>query len=111
MRTTHSAIAHAAGRLTVPIEIRPDIGAALAAGVADKPRLQIGQADVIQPRVGAELLPMRAASSWLEECAGVLVTRAGCGQDREYQVQPRRARAAFSLRRIVAISGRLIALP
>ena len=61
MRTTHSAIAHAAGRLTVPIEIRPDIGAALAAGVADKPRLQIGQADVIRPRVGAELLPMRAA--------------------------------------------------
>jgi len=33
----------------------------MTAGGANKPGLQIGQADVIRPRVGAELLPMRAA--------------------------------------------------
>ena len=37
-----------------PIEIRPHIRAALAASMADQPRLNIGQPKIIRPRVAAD---------------------------------------------------------
>jgi hypothetical protein len=40
--------------LHVPIEIRPDIGAAPAASLTGKPRLNIGQPDVIRPSIAAD---------------------------------------------------------
>jgi hypothetical protein len=49
-----------APRLCLPMEFRPDIRATPAASLAAKPRLQIGQADVIRPSVAADRGLMRA---------------------------------------------------
>ena len=38
--------------MTMPV--RPDISASLAAGLTDKPRLELGQPDVIRPPVCAD---------------------------------------------------------
>jgi hypothetical protein len=38
----------------LPKEVRPDIGTTLAAHLADEQRFDIGQPDLIGPRVGAE---------------------------------------------------------
>ena len=38
----------------LPMEVRPDIGTTLAAHLADEQRFDIGQPDLIGPRVGAE---------------------------------------------------------
>jgi hypothetical protein len=46
----------------LPMEVRPDIGTTLAAHLADEQRFDIGQPDLIGPRVGAEG-PMGARSS------------------------------------------------
>jgi hypothetical protein len=44
--------AHRGNRLRlVPIEIRPDVGASLAAGLAHEARLKIGEPNVIRPSV------------------------------------------------------------
>src|SRR5262249_28281468 len=40
------------GAFDVPIEVRPDIRAALAAGGTDEPRLNIRQSHVVRPVVG-----------------------------------------------------------
>jgi hypothetical protein len=37
-----STIPHHGGWFRIPLEIRPHVGAALAAGLADKPRLYVG---------------------------------------------------------------------
>ena len=50
-------IAHHSTRLSVPIEIRPHVCTALAAGAADKPPLNIGQPKIIRP--GSPLLAMK----------------------------------------------------
>jgi hypothetical protein len=42
-------------------EQRPNVGASLAASLADEPRFQIGQPDVIGPLVGADRDRMAAA--------------------------------------------------
>jgi hypothetical protein len=42
-----STIAHSADSTPVPIEIRPNIGAPMPAGIADEARLDIGQAQII----------------------------------------------------------------
>jgi hypothetical protein len=55
-----SANRRAAGR-SFPIEIRPDIGALLAAGLARKPRFEIGEPDIIRPSVAVDCRPMAAA--------------------------------------------------
>jgi hypothetical protein len=47
--------------LRFPIEIRADIGAAPAAGLANKSRLEIGQADFIRPWVSADRDEMAAS--------------------------------------------------
>jgi hypothetical protein len=44
-------IAHGADRRFVAVEVRPHVGAALAARGAGEPRLEIGQPDVIGPSV------------------------------------------------------------
>jgi hypothetical protein len=49
--TRTSAVAHRGHRVSVPIEIWPHVGAALAAGRADEPRLDIRQPDVVSPAV------------------------------------------------------------
>ena len=49
-----SAIAHAAHWLLVPIEIRPHVGTALAAGLAHEPAFDIGQPKIIRPRAAAD---------------------------------------------------------
>jgi hypothetical protein len=46
--------------LFFPMEIRAYISAATAASLTGKPRLQIGQPDVIRPPVAADRRPMRA---------------------------------------------------
>ena len=48
--------------LQVPIEIRPDIGTALATGGAGELVLQIGQPRCVRPRVGID--PDRVAASF-----------------------------------------------
>ena len=53
LRVHFSSIPHRRDRLLIPIEIRPDIGAALAAGRADKARLDVGEPDIIGPAVTA----------------------------------------------------------
>jgi hypothetical protein len=49
---------HPADRFCVPVEVRPHIRAAPAASLAGKPRLQIGQADIIRPSVAADRSPV-----------------------------------------------------
>ncbi len=39
----------------LPMEVRPDIGTTLAAHLADEQRFDIGQPDLIGPRVGARV--------------------------------------------------------
>jgi hypothetical protein len=46
-----SSITHAADRPCVPVEIRPDVGATLAANLADEARLDVRQPHVIGPAV------------------------------------------------------------
>jgi hypothetical protein len=46
--------------LLLPMEIWADIGASLAANLAGKARLDIGQPDVIRPSVAADRCPMAA---------------------------------------------------
>jgi hypothetical protein len=36
------------------MKVRPDIGASFSAGFANKPRLKVGQPDVIRPSVCAD---------------------------------------------------------
>jgi hypothetical protein len=38
----------------VPIKVRPNVGAPHAASPTDEPRLNVGQPDIIRPRVGAD---------------------------------------------------------
>ena len=38
-------------RILVPVKVRPDVGASLAAGFANEPCFQIGEPDVIKPLV------------------------------------------------------------
>jgi hypothetical protein len=47
-------IAHHRDRRLIPIEVRPDVGASLVTGFAYEPRLEIGEPDVIAPRVRAD---------------------------------------------------------
>src|SRR5262245_9169248 len=49
-------IAHPAHGCPVPIEIRPYVGTPLAADVAHKTRLKIGQANVVGPAVRTDSL-------------------------------------------------------
>jgi hypothetical protein len=49
------------GPLSVPIEVRPHVGAPLATSVAGKPRFQVGQPDVIRPSVATDRGPMAAS--------------------------------------------------
>jgi hypothetical protein len=49
-----SSIAHLANRRPAPVEIRPHVGAALAAGLADEPRLEIGELEIVRPAVRTE---------------------------------------------------------
>ena len=50
-----SPVSHAADRtLDIPIEIRPRVGAPLAAGRADKSRLDIREAEIVGPRIAAD---------------------------------------------------------
>jgi len=49
-----SSIAHLANRRPAPVEIRPRVGAALAAGLADEPRLEIGELEIVRPAVRTE---------------------------------------------------------
>ena len=44
---------HRGSRLPVPVEVPPDVGAALAAGLANELRLDVGQPDIIGPAVAA----------------------------------------------------------
>jgi hypothetical protein len=53
-RPGHSAVTHHARWLLAPFEIRPDIGAALAASGADKERLYIREADIIRPLIAVD---------------------------------------------------------
>ncbi len=46
-------------RLLVPIEIRPDIGTALAACLAGELLFEIGQPHIIRPLIGADPDPVR----------------------------------------------------
>ena len=50
-RTRTLTIAHRRDRILVPIKVRPDVGAFLAAGFAYEPCFQIGEPDVIRPLV------------------------------------------------------------
>jgi hypothetical protein len=44
-------IAHGVHRRLIPVEFRPHIGAAFAAGPADEPRLEIGQPELTRPSI------------------------------------------------------------
>jgi hypothetical protein len=48
------AITHRCDNLPIPVEVRPDVSPSLAAGLADEPRLEIGQPDVIRPSISAD---------------------------------------------------------
>jgi hypothetical protein len=48
-----SPISHRLHRLLIPIEVRPNVGAALAAGRADETWLKIGQPHVVRPSIAA----------------------------------------------------------
>jgi hypothetical protein len=48
--------------LQMPIEIRPHIGTSSIAGIANKLRLEIGEADIIWPLVAADGGPMASTS-------------------------------------------------
>jgi hypothetical protein len=54
IKLTPSVFGRASG-IFLPMEIRADIGALLAAGLAGKQRLDIGQPDVIRPAITAYL--------------------------------------------------------
>jgi hypothetical protein len=56
-----SATTHDAHGLPVPIEIRFHVRAALATGPADRPRLNIGQSNIIGPAHSADGNRMAAA--------------------------------------------------
>jgi hypothetical protein len=47
-------VAHHGDGLFVPIEVGPNVGASLAASLADEPQFQVGQPDVIGPLVPAK---------------------------------------------------------
>src|SRR6516225_9903950 len=49
-----SAIAHAAVRLSVPVEVRPHVSAALAADPTSEALLDIGQPGIIGPGIAAD---------------------------------------------------------
>jgi len=49
-----TTIAHHGRPLPVPIEIRPHVGAALAAGPADKPLFDVGQPEIFGPAIGTD---------------------------------------------------------
>ena len=49
-----SAIAHAAVRLSVPVEVRPHVSAALAADPTSEALLDIGQSGIIGPGIAAD---------------------------------------------------------
>jgi hypothetical protein len=53
-RPGHLAIANRSDGRLIPMEVRPDVGAALAAGPAHEARFQIGEPGVIRPRVRAD---------------------------------------------------------
>jgi hypothetical protein len=55
-----SPIAHPGSRLPIPVEIRPHVGAALAASLADKAIFNIGQ-----PHIVGQALPL-IAIEWLQ---------------------------------------------
>jgi hypothetical protein len=44
-----SVVAHNGHTLFIPIEVRPHVGAALAAGLADKPWLDVGEPEIVGP--------------------------------------------------------------
>src|SRR6516165_12404346 len=56
-----SAIAHHACLLPVPIEIRPHVGAALSADLADETMLNVGQPDIIGPAIAVDRSRVAAA--------------------------------------------------
>src|ERR1700756_2998042 len=47
-------IAHRRDRIFVPVKVRPNVGAFLAAGFAYEPRFHIGEPNVIRPLVCAD---------------------------------------------------------
>jgi hypothetical protein len=55
-----SAVAHRFQRRLIPIEIRPHVGTALAADLADETMLNVGQTKVVGPWVAADRDRMRA---------------------------------------------------
>jgi hypothetical protein len=65
---TAGAIASSARRQkapgSFPMPIRPDISAAVTAGLAGEPRLDIGQPDVIRPAIGASAADECAIGEW-----------------------------------------------
>jgi hypothetical protein len=48
------SIAHRRGRRASPMEVRPDVGASLAACLASEQGFEIGEPDVIRPSVAAD---------------------------------------------------------
>jgi hypothetical protein len=46
---------------SVPVEVRPHLGAAVAAGRADETRLDVGEPDLVGPAVAADRDRMAAA--------------------------------------------------
>src|SRR5947209_19961777 len=48
-----STVAHHGDRLPFPVEVRPDIGAALATGPAHEAGLDVRQPDIVRPPVSA----------------------------------------------------------
>ena len=60
------------GRLPIPVEIRPDIGATVVAHLANEVRLQVGQARVVGPLIGPCGDRMRALSAGNQQAANAL---------------------------------------
>src|SRR6266478_3151175 len=48
-------------RRLVPMKVRPNVGTSLAAGLANEPRLEIGQPETIRPLVRADRYRVAAA--------------------------------------------------
>jgi len=55
-----ATIAHHGNCRPVPVEVRPHLGATVAAGLAHKPRLEIGQPEIVGPTIPADRQTMAA---------------------------------------------------
>jgi hypothetical protein len=87
-------MAHHGDRHPIPIEIRPYVCATLSTGPADKPRLKIGQPDIIRPAIGVDrdrltapvvgAIDQDAAHAHLEHLAERNFSRGGPFRQKKY---------------------------